>query len=180
MNMQLYELMLLFAIYSILGWVIQVLYFALTENQYDNRGVCAGPWCPSYGFAALLILFGASVLTRQYGVNFKEVGGLMAALVLGLVAGLISGLASKAVVNGLSGARIVHLRWEQMLLFAIGGALLICHIQPLMLVLIRGISPWVHLVFLLFFWVRLLSELVDGLAGLRAYKKKNHLSATTE
>ncbi|MDR0286797.1 MAG: putative ABC transporter permease, partial [Clostridiales bacterium] len=49
-------LVLYFAIYSILGWIIESAYCSIFAHKPINRGFLSGPWCPVYGFGALLIL----------------------------------------------------------------------------------------------------------------------------
>lgn len=48
---------LIFFIYSFLGWVWESTYKSLQQRKLVNRGYLSGPWVPIYGFGALLILF---------------------------------------------------------------------------------------------------------------------------
>ena len=43
------ESYLMFFIYSFVGWVIEVIYYGITEGKFINRGFLAGPLCPVYG-----------------------------------------------------------------------------------------------------------------------------------
>ncbi len=74
-GLSLYSVLLLFIIYSFIGWCIEVVYYTLTTGHFVNRGFLNGPLCPIYGFGALfvivlltpvshnvLLLFAASVL----------------------------------------------------------------------------------------------------------------------
>ncbi len=47
--------------YSILGYVVEVLYCSIGQRTFVNRGFLHGPYLPIYGFGALFILF---VFTR--------------------------------------------------------------------------------------------------------------------
>ncbi len=40
-------------IYSILGWLIEVIYQFLNHKGFINRGFLNGPYCPIYGFGAV-------------------------------------------------------------------------------------------------------------------------------
>ena len=40
---------MMFFIYSFIGWVIEVIYYGITEGKFINRGFLAGPLCPVYG-----------------------------------------------------------------------------------------------------------------------------------
>jgi uncharacterized membrane protein len=55
--MSLSDLFLLFIIYSVVGWVCEVLYCSFLERKFVNRGFLAGPLCPVYGFGGLLVIF---------------------------------------------------------------------------------------------------------------------------
>lgn len=45
-----------FFIYAFLGWCCEVVYAALIEARFVNRGFLSGPVCPIYGFGVLLVL----------------------------------------------------------------------------------------------------------------------------
>jgi uncharacterized membrane protein len=55
---------LLFVIYSICGWIIEVTLKLFTERKFINRGFFIGPYCPIYGVGALLVI---NLLTRFLG-----------------------------------------------------------------------------------------------------------------
>lgn len=46
---------LLFMIYSIIGWLIEVVGKLITEHRFINRGFLIGPYCPIYGWGGLLM-----------------------------------------------------------------------------------------------------------------------------
>ncbi len=58
----LYNLILLFFLFSIVGWLWEVLLHILTEGTFVNRGVLFGPWLPIYGSGCNLIL----LITKKY------------------------------------------------------------------------------------------------------------------
>ncbi len=47
---------ILFAIYSFLGWIAEILYRSATRKQFVNAGFLYGPFVPIYGIGALLLL----------------------------------------------------------------------------------------------------------------------------
>jgi uncharacterized membrane protein len=47
--------MLWFFIYSFVGWAWETALFTVQERRFVNRGFLNGPFCPIYGFGALLI-----------------------------------------------------------------------------------------------------------------------------
>jgi len=50
----LYHLISAFVIYSILGWFVESVYMSLCNRKITNRGFVAGPFCPIYGFGAVV------------------------------------------------------------------------------------------------------------------------------
>lgn len=56
LNFDLYNLVLLFAIYSFLGWCTEVLYYFKTKHRFVNRGFLYGPFCPIYGFGLVCLI----------------------------------------------------------------------------------------------------------------------------
>lgn len=49
-------LILLFFIYSFVGWLWEVSLHLITDGEFVNRGIMHGPWLPIYGAGAVLIL----------------------------------------------------------------------------------------------------------------------------
>lgn len=45
-----------FFIYSVLGWIAETLYCRTLDGKWTNRGFLFGPYCPIYGFGALIII----------------------------------------------------------------------------------------------------------------------------
>ncbi len=58
-----YFYFLLFFIYSVLGYVCEVIYVYMGEKKWINRGFLIGPYLPIYGFGALIVTF---LLTGYY------------------------------------------------------------------------------------------------------------------
>lgn len=44
-------------IYAFLGWCVEVIYATVSRGIFVNRGFLSGPYCPIYGFGALLVLW---------------------------------------------------------------------------------------------------------------------------
>ncbi len=49
------EYLLLFSFYAVLGWLCESLKSFLHTKKFINRGFFIGPYCPIYGFGALII-----------------------------------------------------------------------------------------------------------------------------
>ena len=48
---------LYFFIYSVLGWIVETLYCRSKDGKWTNRGFLFGPYCPIYGFGALIVIY---------------------------------------------------------------------------------------------------------------------------
>ena len=48
--------LLYFIIYSIIGWLVEVLSFLIMDHKFVNRGFLLGPVCPIYGYGVVLII----------------------------------------------------------------------------------------------------------------------------
>ena len=46
---------LLFFTYSVLGWIMEVTKTLIDKKKFVNRGFLIGPYCPIYGYGAILI-----------------------------------------------------------------------------------------------------------------------------
>ena len=51
------DLFLYFILYSFLGWCCESVYCSVIQRKWVNRGFLNGPFCPVYGFGALLVFF---------------------------------------------------------------------------------------------------------------------------
>lgn len=47
--------LLTFYIYSILGYIVEIIYLTIIEKKISNRGFLIGPWCPIYGIGSVII-----------------------------------------------------------------------------------------------------------------------------
>jgi uncharacterized membrane protein/HD superfamily phosphodiesterase len=55
-NISISQAIVLFAIYSFMGWIIEVLYRSISQRQLINAGFLYGPFIPLYGFGAAFII----------------------------------------------------------------------------------------------------------------------------
>lgn len=51
-----YTYFLLFIIYSIIGWILEILFSLVELKKLVNRGFLIGPYCPIYGAGCLLLI----------------------------------------------------------------------------------------------------------------------------
>ena len=84
LGMTYYELVWYFLAYSVIGWVVEVVYHAVTQGRVVNRGFLAGPVCPVYGFG-MIAVFG--VIDSAAGTTVDGIGTVNAGLIF--LAGLV-------------------------------------------------------------------------------------------
>ncbi len=87
MIQSLYEVFIVFAVYSFLGWLLEVIFTMVYRGGFDNRGFLNGPACPIYGFGALATLFILSPFRGNFLAFFA--GAVVLATVLELIVGFI-------------------------------------------------------------------------------------------
>ena len=64
---------LIFIVYSIVGWLLEITVGLLQKHRFVNRGFLIGPICPIYGTGALLITFCLSPLHNPIVIFFASV-----------------------------------------------------------------------------------------------------------
>lgn len=64
---------LIFIVYSIVGWLLEITVGLLQKHRFVNRGFLIGPICPIYGTGALLITFCLSSLHNPIVIFFASV-----------------------------------------------------------------------------------------------------------
>ena len=87
---------LLFIIYSVMGWIMEVVNQIVSQKKFVNRGFLIGPYCPIYGCGAVLI----TVLLNKY-LNDPITFFIMAILLCGILEYLTSYIMEK----------VFNLRW---------------------------------------------------------------------
>lgn len=73
----LYHLVAAFVIYSMLGWLVESIYMSFCNHKITNRGFAKSPFCPIYGFGAVIGYLILSPLRKQY-VLLYFVGAILA------------------------------------------------------------------------------------------------------
>lgn len=129
-----YKCFILFIIYSILGWSLEVLLSLYEHKRFINRGFLIGPYCPIYGAGSILL----TLLLTNYENNI---------IILFILSMVICGILEYFVSFILE--KIFKLRWwdytnmkfningriclETLVIFGIFGVLLIKITNPFLL-----------------------------------------------
>lgn len=74
-----YHLVAAFAVYSILGWLLESVYMSFCNRRLTNRGFGRGPFCPIYGFGAVIGYLLLSPLKGRY-IELYLVGAFLATI----------------------------------------------------------------------------------------------------
>ncbi len=178
---QIYELLLFFALYSVLGWAADRCVFALRKRG-GGRGLCKGPYMPAFGTASLLIIAESGPAAREMaawlGTDLDMT--LPAAAVCGLLAGAAVWAVSGLLARICSGKWLIRARFSDVLLWMAAGVIIVAHLQPALTAVIRWINPWIHMIFLTIFYLLMSGDCMDGAAVLLQYRKKSTISKETE
>lgn len=137
-----FETFLLFIIYSLMGWCIEIVAMYFHEKKLVDRGFLIGPYCPIYGVSALLMVS----LLQKYKPDIASLF-VMSVLVCSITEYVTSYLLEK-----IFKARwwdYSHMRFNvngriclsNSILFGFLGVLLIHFINPFMLNIINILSP---------------------------------------
>lgn len=62
----LYHLIAAFVVYSVLGWLVESIYMSFCNKKLTNRGFAKGPFCPIYGFGAVI----GYLILRPFRFNY--------------------------------------------------------------------------------------------------------------
>jgi len=62
LNSYLIDITLFFLFYSFMGWILETIFASIIAKRFINRGFLSGPFCPIYGFGAILIIQSATVI----------------------------------------------------------------------------------------------------------------------
>lgn len=78
MSVDFFTIFLWFFIYSFLGWLYESFICSIPKRRFINRGFLNGPYCPIYGFGALLFIWLSSLTINPIALFF--LGGTTACL----------------------------------------------------------------------------------------------------
>lgn len=104
-GMTLYQVLWYFLIYSIIGWIAEVIFHAVALGKIVNRGCLNGPVCPIYGFGVISIFALVYAVTKvgESALNTLSLGQLFFG---GMI--LCSGV---ELLGGVILDKCFHVRW---------------------------------------------------------------------
>lgn len=155
---------LLFIIYAIIGWLMEVALTFIQHRKFVNRGFLIGPYCPIYGFGGVAI----TVLLSNFMETIDSVNLTDSIWISTIVIMFICGTLEYATSYLME--KIFHARWwdyhrfrfningriclETLLPFTIIGQIILRFANPIFLELINNMSTiWLHIISALLFTV---------------------------
>ena len=70
MKSELLLIIVYFFIYAFIGWVLESTYKSILQKKVVNSGFLLGPFCPIYGFGALIMYLSLKDLTDNIFILF--------------------------------------------------------------------------------------------------------------
>ena len=169
------DYILLFFIFSFIGWVVEVLEGIINKRGFINRGFLVGPICPIYGISCLVMLFLLNRYENDYLILF----------LLGMVICTLIEYFTSLILE-----KIFNTRWwdysdhkinlngrvclETMLLFGLSGILLMKIFKPPFNKLLEIIPFNIKLIISIVLLILLIIDLCFSINVIN-YLKKNNL-----
>lgn len=168
---------LYFFIYAFLGWCCEVVFAALKQGKFINRGFLNGPYCPIYGFGVLLVL--TALYPDRGNLPLLFVGSVIITSALELVGGFLM-------------EKLFHHRWWDYsdmpfnlggyicplfsVLWGIACLIVVATIHPLIMSMVALLRPTPAIVLLASLSILFLIDLVATVATvLKLNKKLTHI-----
>lgn len=162
-----YEAVLCFFIYAILGWCVEVIYATVNSGKFVNRGFLNGPYCPIYGFGVLIVVLCLSPVSDSLIPLFF--GSVVLTTMLELVTGFLL-------------EKIFHAHWwdysnehfqlggyicaKFSLLWGIACVLVMRVVHPAVMGLVHWLPHWLGLTLLWVFSGAFAADLAITVAGI--------------
>ena len=156
---------MLFAIYSVIGWIMEITLGFIEKRKFVNRGFLIGPYCPIYGFGGVAI----TILLRNFMITIDAVSLVdsiwISTIVIMCICGILEYITSYVM------EKLFHARWwdynnfkfningriclETLIPFTIIGQIILRYASPAFINILSNIPEiWLHILtgaFLLIF-----------------------------
>ena len=137
------EYISLFFIYGFLGWCSEVVFAALNDGKFVNRGFLSGPICPIYGFGLVLVIMLLEPLKDNILVLFT--GSVIITTLLELAVGILAEIALDQRLWDYSNEPfnfkgLICLKFS--IIWGIGAMMIVCIFHPMIIGLVRRLPEW--------------------------------------
>ena len=152
---------MVFAIYSIAGHLASLMYnsFLKKNKVVTKRG--KGPYSATYGIGGVIMLFAGSYFGENIFVIFTA----------GFAIGTVLEIAAGEITNLISGVNRFFYKAYHSLLWGLLAVVAVFHWNEILIVIIRCIPPWVHMIFLVLLFYNMVTGYIDGMSQLYERKK---------
>lgn len=182
---------ILFAIYSIIGWIMEITLGFIEKRKFVNRGFLIGPYCPIYGFGGVAI----TILLSKFMITIDAVSLVdsiwISTIVIMCICGILEYVTSYVM------EKLFHARWwdynnfkfningriclETLIPFTIIGQIILRYASPTFINILSDMPVvWLHILtgaFLLIF----ITDMLISYNIIRSFKKiSNEAKDNTE
>ena len=147
---------MLFAIYSVIGWIMEITLEFIEKRKFVNRGFLIGPYCPIYGFGGVAI----TILLRNFMLTKNAVSLVdsiwISTIVIMCICGILEYITSYVM------EKLFHARWwdynnfkfningriclETLIPFTIIGQIILRYASPAFINILSNIPEiWLHI-----------------------------------
>ena len=165
--------LMMFFIYGFIGWVVEVIYYGITEGKFINRGFLNGALCPVYGIGFYCVIWFFRPIMDSFPMLFF--GSAIVCTTVELIAGAVL-------------YAIFHLRWWDYSDYRLNFKGFIClrfaiywgiacslgmyMLHPAVLKLINSIPPMARLVILFVACVVTVIDIIVTITAIVGFNKK--------
>lgn len=182
---------IIFAIYSVIGWIMEIILGLISKRKFVNRGFLIGPYCPIYGFGGVAI----TILLSNFMKTIDQVslidGIWISTIVIMCICGVLEYITSYVI------EKLFHARWwdynnfkfningriclETLIPFTIIGQIILRYASPTFINILSDMPVvWLHILtgaFLLIF----ITDMLISYNIIRSFKKiSNEAKDNTE
>lgn len=166
---------MLFMLYSVCGWIIEMVWCAIIQKRVTDRGFLIGPYCPIYGVCAVFVI----TLLKKYNTDFFAVF-MLSLLICSVVEYITSYIMEK----------LFKARWwdysnqklningrvclRNALLFGLLGMVLVCIVNPYTENIFNKFSG--NVIYNIISMVTLCIFVVDNILSFKIISKLKHIS----
>lgn len=151
MKYEFYEILMLFAMYAILGWIFEQLLYGI-HGKAVKRGLLKGPFSMLYGVSGVLMIFLLEPFNDSILYTFCAV----------FIAAIIFDLLALLVLKACSGLFM----WEYSFIYVLIGTVLMIiaakDVNPLLEKLVDIMPTWTQFAFLIIFYMWFISDFIDA------------------
>lgn len=169
---------LIFIIYAFIGWVMEVTLKLIEKHKFINRGFLIGPYCPIYGYGALIMTITLSKYQNDLFVLF-----IMSIFICSFLEYITSYVMEK----------LFKARWwdyskykinlngrvclNNSILFGLGGIVIIKLVNPILFSIINQISIQSLHYFMIFIFILYLIDNIISFNVINNFRKETFLLA---